>query len=243
MGIYSDYLANSATVDKTAPILAGDRTIRGWVNAQVAKGDLEYATAYAAKNEVQSLSANDHTGGTFTLAFTLRSGETFTTAAIAFNATAATIETAIDVAATSASITGWTNGDITVSGGAANVAATVFTFDGTSVAGQNHGLIVNDGTLLTGGADDGTVTVTTSGQTKRTSWAILAAVGAITAGMPLQGVSITKYDLTAPGRDANVNLPSQAILSALAEDAAIEDLNSSVETAIKDALRIIGRNN
>lgn len=239
MTIYADFLANTKSMDITAPIIAGDRKVNAWVDEQIAKGDLAYAAAYAAKNEVQSLSANDHTGGTFTLAFTLRSGETFTTAAIAFDATAATIETAIDVAATTASIVGWTNGDISVSGGAANANPVVFTFDGTSVAGQNHGLIVNDGTLLTGGTDDGTVTTTTHGQTKRTSWAILAAVGAITAGMPLQGVDITQYDLTAGPRDSNPGLPSAAILQTLAEEAGIEDLNVTVVTAIKDALRLV----
>lgn len=239
MGIYSDFLANTKSMDITSPIVSGDKSVNIWVDKKIAEGDLAYAAAYDAKNEVQSLSANDHTGGTFTLAFTLRSGETFTTAAIAYNATAGTIETAIDVAATAASVAGWTNGDISVSGGAANANPVVFTFDGTSVAGQNHGLIVNDGTLLTGGADDGTVTVTTNGQTKRTSWAILDAIGAITAGMPLQGVSITKYDLTAPGREANVRMPSAAVLATLAEEAAIEDLNASVATAIKDALRLV----
>lgn len=239
MGIYADFLANTKSMDITAPITALDRKVNEWVDKKIADGDAVEAAAYAAKNEVQSLSANDHTGGTFTLAFTLRNGETFTTAAIAYNATAGTIETAIDTAATSASITGWTNGDISVSGGAANANPVVFTFDGTSVAGQNHGLIVNDGTLLTGGADDGTVTVTTNGQTKRTSWAILADIGAVTAGMPLQGVSITKYDLTVGARDANIYLPSAAVLTTLAEEAAIEDLNASVATAIKEALRLV----
>jgi hypothetical protein len=239
MGIYADFLANTKGMDITDPIVAGDRTVNEWVSEQIANGDVAEAAAYAAKDEVQSLSANDHTGGTFTLAFTLRSGETFTTAGIAVGATAGTIETAIDVAATSASVVGWTNGDISVSGGPADTAAVVFTFDGTSVTGQNHGLIVNDGTLLTGGTDDGTVTVTTNGQTKRTSWAILAAVGAITAGMPAQGADVTQYDLTAGPRDSNPALPSAAVLTTLAEEAGIEDLNANVVTAIKSALRLV----
>ena len=87
-----------------------------------------------------STDGTDHTGGDFTLTVLLLNGETFTTAAIAFDASAATTETAIDVAATAAPITGWTNGDITVSASGADLqdGTLTLTFDGTSVAGPNH---------------------------------------------------------------------------------------------------------
>lgn len=238
MTIYADFLANTKSMDITAPIVADDRKIKEWLEAQVARGDVAYLAAYDAKNEVQgqAIHTGTPTAGTFTLTITLRSGQQFTTAGIAYNANAATIEGAIDTAATSASVPGWTNGDIAVTGGPLTTTPTVYTFSGTSVAGQNHGLTVATGPLT--GGDVGAVTTTTDGQTKRTSWAILAAVGAITAGMPLQGVSVTKFDLTAGDRDSNSEMPSAAVLRKLAEEAGIEDLNQTVVTAILEALRL-----
>jgi len=125
-------------------------------------------------DEVQSIAqdATDHTGGTFALTIKLQNAETFTTAGIAFNANAATIEGAIDTAATGV-ITGWTNGDISVSGGILQAAgaAVVLTFDGTSVAADNHVLTVFDGALLTGGSEPATrVTVTTEGSLPVVGW-------------------------------------------------------------------------
>ena len=102
-------------------------------------------------DEVQTIAAfaNDPTGGTYTLSFDVNGGETFTTAAIAYNANAAAIESAIDTAATG-NVAGWTNGDITVSGGDLTSAAVVLTFDGTSVQQFDHEMVVVNGDSLTG---------------------------------------------------------------------------------------------
>lgn len=91
----------------------------------------------AGVDEVQSLAAIASTSGNWTLTITVPGSPAFTTASLAFNASAATIESAIDAAATAASVAGWTNGDISVSGGAINVSAVTITYDGTSVAKQN----------------------------------------------------------------------------------------------------------
>ena len=91
-------------------------------------------------------------GGTYTLYLTDGTTE-FTTSALAYNATAATIETAIDVAATAAAYPAWTNGDITVTeSGAAGVSdgTVTLTFDGISVDETNWSTTVIDGALLTG---------------------------------------------------------------------------------------------
>jgi hypothetical protein len=104
----------------------------------------------SAINEVQSLATSTATGGTFKLSF---KGET--TTALAFSATAATIQTALRLLSTIAPV------GVTVTGGAANAAPVVFTFGGT-LAGQDVPLIEFDGALLTGGTSTG-VTVTTKG--------------------------------------------------------------------------------
>lgn len=128
-------------------------------------------TAAAAFDEVQSIAAHVATvsGGTFTLTINTLAGS-FTTAAIAYNAIAATIETAIDVAATAAAVTGWTNADISVSGGDLVTTPVVLTYDGASVSGLNQGLVIIDGALLTGGGSEGAVTTTTQGKAEVVGW-------------------------------------------------------------------------
>jgi len=95
-------------------------------------------TVGAGTDEVQSLAAIASTSGNWTLTITLTGKDAFTTASLAFNITAAALETAIDVAATTASVPDWTNGDISCSGGAMNANPIVLTFDGTSVDIQPH---------------------------------------------------------------------------------------------------------
>lgn len=108
----------------------------------------------ATTNEVQTIKQfrNAPTGGTYTLSGTNAAGETWTTAGIAYNATAATIESAIDTAATG-NISGWTNGDISVAEtGSAGISDgnITLTFDGTSVAQEDHEMTIIDGSGLTG---------------------------------------------------------------------------------------------
>lgn len=137
-------------------------------------GTIETAVDVAAspRDELQSIALYSGTvsGGTFTLTFVLFSSESFTTANIAYDANAATIETAIDVAATAASIVGWTNGDISVAGGDLNTNPVTLTFDGTSVNERNHALVVMDDALLTGGGSGGAITTTTEGFVGVVSW-------------------------------------------------------------------------
>jgi len=104
----------------------------------------------ATTDEVQEIATYtiDPIGGTFTLTLNLDGEAAFTTAAIAYNASAATVETAIDVAATAAGVAGWSNGDISVSGGDLTTAALVLTFDGTSVLQTDQGQTTIDGTAL-----------------------------------------------------------------------------------------------
>jgi hypothetical protein len=115
-------------------------------------------------DEVQTIQqfVNDPTGGTWTLTIDLDAEDPFTTAPIAYNANAAAIEAAIDTAATAAAVTGWTNGDISVSGGPLTTANVVLTFDGTSVQETNHPLSSVNGSGLTLGSESGQVFIVTA---------------------------------------------------------------------------------
>lgn len=89
----------------------------------------------AGVDEVQTLAQIASTSGNWTLTVTVPGSSAFTTASLSFDINAAELETAIDTAATSAGVTGWMNGDISVSGAAdINAGDLVLTFDGTSVA-------------------------------------------------------------------------------------------------------------
>lgn len=113
-------------------------------------------------DEVQSVSPSGAAAGNVVLTIELWGEDPFDVT-VAYNAAIAAIESAIDAAAASAGIATFAPGDISVGGGDFNSGtATTFTYDGTSVAAQNHVLMlaVGDGTY------DGTVgavTETTKG--------------------------------------------------------------------------------
>lgn len=89
---------------------------------------------------VQTLTAGDATGGTFTLAF---QGQT--TSANAFNISAGTLQTNLRALSSIGSA------GVTCAGGALNAAPITITFDGTTLSGVQP-LMTIDGTSLTGGA-------------------------------------------------------------------------------------------
>ena len=244
MGALADFIANQSVYDNSDQSDGVGRSVKRYFDRLLeVQGDQAYPAAYAAINEVQSITQDltDYTGGTFALTVTLRNGETFTTAAIVFNAAAGVIETAIDVAATALPVTGWTNGDISVSGGILQAAGApvVLTFDGTSVAGDNHPLTVFDEALLTGGTEPATrVTVTNEGQTTRAVWAVMDMMNITNGVLPVQG---TILPMTIVGERGNMHLqPNADVLIALASQASIDDISDAVEIAILDGLRANG---
>ena len=241
MGIYSDILANAQSIDlgDTDGRVAIDKMlVRSLNGLQAIQGDLDLPAAFDAIDEVQEIAIYSGTvsGGDFTLTISLFGLDPFTTDAIAYDANAATIEAAIDTAAAAASVPDFVAGDIAVTGGPLTTTPVVLTYSGDSVAGHNHGEVVIDGTGLTGGGSAGDESTTTEGQTVRTAWAILVACGAIGGTIPAQGVAPTAIT-AATNRATNDNLPSQAVLRALAHEAAIEDNLVAVETEI---LRVLG---
>ena len=106
-------------------------------------------------DEVQTLAqyVRAPSGGDYTITLYDGVNPAVTTAAIAFDATAATIETAIDVAMTAATYPSWTNGDISVGeSGAAGISdgTVTLTYDGTSVQQKPWENAILNGAALTG---------------------------------------------------------------------------------------------
>lgn len=227
MGVFTDLIAAAKSFTST------DRVGRLLQKYSDQLGDPDAPSGYGEQDEVQSLAAYEGTvsGGDFTLEFTLANGETFTTAAIAFDATAATIEGAIDTAATSASITDWTNGDISVVGDDLTTAPVTFTFDGDSVDAQNHALIVVDGGGLTGGGSAGAVTQTTVGQPVRMAWSVLKLLGVISDAAPPEPGADTN-----PTAGANLLRVPPWFVKEIAQEAAFEDDDRESYDSIVEAV-------
>lgn len=216
MGAIADLRSNGITISSGDPL---DQYLDSYLKNHV---DVVVSAA-AAADSVHTIATSTQTSGNFTLTVTLRNGETFTTGNIAFNAAAATIESAIDSAATSASITGWTNGDISVSGGAVNVAPVVLTFDGSSVSGAAHPItVLND--VSGSGGDWGAITRTTAGQNARYGWGVLEALAVVSGSYPVQDAAESSSAFT---QGANYEKIPQWVIRELARECAAEDDNPS----------------
>jgi len=238
MGVLADFLANSNTIDTTLPREATDRqTVRKITGFLNSFGDPDYPSGMAAADEVQEQAIHEAgvDGGTFTLTFTLHGGVTFTTAAIAFDANAATIEAAIDTVALT-KVQGFVAGDIAVTGGPGTTTPIVYTYSGDSVAEKNHGLMTVTSSLTDGGVpeDAGEVTVTTTGQPIRTGYSALIVLGILSAPAPAHGAAATIVVQNARG-----SFPHQldeATVRAIVHQVAVEETNEALGTAILTAL-------
>ncbi len=118
-------------------------------------------------NEVQSIArhVNNVTGGTYTLTFAPENGSPRTTAAIAYNAIAATIQSAIDTAFfgyVATDLTAWSNGDIVITGGPLHTTAITITFSGDSVKQLNQGQTTINGASLTAAVGNKAITFTSN---------------------------------------------------------------------------------
>lgn len=175
MGMYNSLIANakSIVVDPTSSApLATLNKIRAYRDQ---KGDPALPSGFAGANEVQVIPEVVADAGTYTITLRIDGLNPFTTAALDFDDVAATIEAAIDAAAATAAVPGFTAGDIAVTGGPINAADITLTYDGVSVAGANHGLATVTSSLTASAAPVAapTATVTTNGQRDRAVYAVL----------------------------------------------------------------------
>jgi len=129
-------------VGNGAPVLQGQSPLAAYL-AWLACGQ---ETVTGGVNEVQTIPAATATGGTFTLSYAIL-GNTYTTAPIAYNATAAAVLTAIQAALPAQY--GGTN--IVATGGPVNTTPITLTYSGVNTARQPIPLPTVNGTALTGG--------------------------------------------------------------------------------------------
>lgn len=243
MGLYTDLLTNAAAWDSGTngngvnDMTPTDAAITDEIKAfSVLQSDPAANSAFTARDEVQSISTfnGTATSGNFTLTLNLAGESAFTTGNLAWDASAATIETAIDVAATAAAVTGWTNGDISVALTTnLNDAAATLTFDGVSVTETRPALtVMNDVDL---DANVSTATVTTYGQANRYAWAAMDVMGLLTGGPPVTGETSGLAATTTPL--SHLGYPKQETLQALAMQAAIEDGTDAIYQDLMDLFR------
>lgn len=136
-------IINYANNENALSIVLGTTTCTGTVQF-----DDVFGYGYEPKDEVQSLRVNA-TGGTFTVTVNIDGAPLGTTTGIAFNASAATIKTALEVVVGS--------GNVTTTGGAVNVADVRVRFEGI-YADTNVDAMTGSGTGLSGGASTLTIT-------------------------------------------------------------------------------------
>jgi hypothetical protein len=235
MGVYAQLNAQTKTFNGGSPLGT-------WLASKLAKAgqggsvDPPVPAAAAATNGVYDVAQATQTSGNMTLTVSVRQAngvvESATTANILFSAVAATVESAIDTALTGV-VTGWTNGDVSVSGTAVNNADNiVLTFDGTSVAGRTVTVVLND--VDGAGGAWGAVTVTTEGQTERAALGVLIALNVVTPTVARQDASTSNVSFV-DSENRNHNVPTN-IVKALMREAAAEDANNSSYHSIDAAL-------
>lgn len=147
MGVQATLMFEAATAQAVTEIT-------NWAASTKRSLRLEFLSAAgeieAGVNEVQSLVATSASSGTFTLSFR---GQT--TAGIAYNATAADVQTALVALSTIGT------GGVVCTGGALPGTPVVITFSGTALAGYDQPAITADNTSLVGGT--AAITTTTPG--------------------------------------------------------------------------------
>jgi hypothetical protein len=231
MGIFTDFLADAKTFD-TSP--ASDLANNGMrlVQALQSKmgGDRPYPSGYEAVDEVQELGNVTADDGTLDIAWTI-DGVEYVAEAIDHDDDAAAVQTIVDTAF--AGLTGYTAGDVEVTGGPIDTAPLVFTFGGV-LAGRNIAAPVVTNELLDTmeAAEDPAFTEDTRGG-GRAHWAILKAAGIIAdAAPPDVGEALV---VTAGPNLLEVN---NQTIRVIAKEAGYLDGNLAVEAGILSGLGI-----
>ena len=229
MGIYTELASTNPIPSK--PRVGLDRSSGEQLLAKAAKHDPDVGSAYAAADEVSVIPEQTDAGAadTYTITVNLTAlGVSFTTAAIAYNAVDTAIESAIDSAATGV-VSGWTNGDISVSmGGAAGLddGTVTLTFDGDSVS-SNPALV---SITPTGFTEVGSISRTTPGSVGRKAAQALFELNVISGSLWNSGETPS---LTRPASNGQ-SRPRYQLIRDLAVMAAAEDGTDDIYDAVID---------
>lgn len=222
------YNATAATLETALDVAATAASITGWVNGHISV----------------SASTTDLQDGTLTLTFdgtsvdelpshplTVMSDDSRTggvsAATLTSNGTVC-VQASIDIAAAAAGTTGFSPGDIVVTGTSVNTGPLTFTYGDL----RQHAIpvLVNvDGA----GGSWGAPSITTAGQSARAAWGVLVNLGVITASLPEQSVDASQTAVT-KGADT-VSIPD-VIVKALMREAAAEDVNNNSYFSLQAAL-------
>lgn len=223
MGNYADL---SAVLNGTADLVGNFRVSDHRFDAEPL--DAPVSTANSAATMVAEISELvDSSGGTYTLTVSIPTrGITYTTAAIAYNAAAATIEAALDTASPSTVA----NGEIDVQdSGAAGLSDGDLTLTASGSLAEMPVLITINAASVTGTSAGGEVTYTTAGQGDRGAVQALFSMAIVTGTMPQSGVSPTDWVKPAPmGRTR----PKEYQIKQLAIKAAQEEGNDDYYDAV-----------
>lgn len=240
MGVVANLIANAKTFHPTDPQGSDFHVVEDLLEFAAA-GDPALPAAFTGTDEVQTLAASGASAGTFdiTVGVRLPTGDIqVAVSAIAYNETPANIQTAVD-SALSGAVTGYTNGDVAVSGaGTADLNDTVFTYSGASVTDTQHPLSTVDGTGLTGGGSEA-FAETTAGQAARNVWALFEVSGIVDFGgtPPDQGGAIPSLTTTVPGPS---DYPFKTLtLRKLAFEAEVQDEIVGLEAALLTAFGLV----
>lgn len=225
--------ANAATIETAIDVAATAAAVPNWTNSDisVSGGILQAAGANVVLTfDGNSVKLMNHDLTEFDGSL-LTGGTEPATRVAKTNAVSAA--QAIDTAATSAAITGWTNGDIAVTGNGVNqTGGLTFTFSGASVAGEEHPITVLTNVGGAGGAW-GAITRTRLGHTARYVWGLLKAWGVISGTAPESTAAASVTSVTiGPGLK---RIP-QWVIRELAQEAAAQDVNWNQYYSIAEAM-------
>lgn len=213
-------IANDLLTDMAAKLKEGT-TVKEFLDQIVADGRDTLITsdtdAVTEVVEVWEVDVSGGSSGTFDLTITVN-GEDIVLTSVAYNVSAATLESAIDTAA-DGNVTGFTAGDISVSGGTGDSAPLVFTFDGGVAVGATIAMTLDDASV--GGSPVGTAaqdTAYVAASGDRPAYALLKALGVISGSAPAFGtVPTTQFTAPGPGKNPG-KYPPQPVIKALIEE-------------------------
>lgn len=186
MGMYNAFIAAAKTIVTDPTSLSSFACVNKLRAFRDLQHDPAVPTAFAGKNEVQSIADVAADGGTFTLQINLAGKPSFVTGNLDWNDNAAAIEAEINAAASLADVPDFVDGDISVAGTNIATGPLTLTYDGASVANNRHGLavVVSSLTLSAAPVTAPAVTATTAGQSDRNGYAILNSLGVIVMAAP-----------------------------------------------------------
>lgn len=226
MGIYTDLASTNPIPSK--PRVGLDRSSGEQLLAKAAKHDPDVKTAYAAASAVTRIPAltGTPTGGNYTLTVVIPTlGVEFTTASIAYNANAATIESAIDTASPAAV----PNGDLSVaeegSAGLSDGYIDITAED--AVASMPVHISIADVDLAGGGVD--VPVLTTAGQGNRKAAQALYELNVISGTLWTSGLAVS--GLSKPESNGQ-SRPRYQLIRDLALMAAVEDGTDDIYNAV-----------